>query len=164
VGSSHKFIGATKHYTECRPRASDRDSGYDNPFQEGGVMKKILWLLPWVALALSGSDLTGKWSGTIEMADEGTTTPVSVELIQKAAVVSGKIGRTGGGEDETIRNGKVDGKKVSFEVNSAHGLMKFALTLEEERLEGEMKGTTDDGEIVGKVKLAREKAGAGQSH
>ena len=127
-------------------------------------MKKILWLLPWVALALSGSDLTGKWSGTIEIADEGATTPVSVQFVQKADVVLGKIGRTGGGEEESIRNGKVDGKKVSFEVNSAHGLMKFALTLEEERLEGEMKGTTDDGEIVGKVKLAREKAGAGQSH
>ena len=119
-------------------------------------MKKILWLLPWVALALSGSDLTGKWSGTIEIADEGATTPVSVQLVQKADVVSGKIGRTGGGEEESIRNGKVDGKKVSFEVNSAHGLMKFALTL--------MKGTVDDGEIVGKVKLAREKAGAAQSH
>lgn len=127
-------------------------------------MKKILWLLPWVALALSGSDLTGKWSGTIEIADEGATTPVSVQLVQKAEVVSGKIGRTGGGEEESIRNGKVDGKKVSFEVNSAHGLMKFALTLEEDRLEGEMKGTVDDGEIVGKVKLAREKAGAAQSH
>jgi hypothetical protein len=127
-------------------------------------MKKILWLLPWVALALSGSDLTGKWSGTIEIADEGATTPVSVQLVQKADVVSGKIGRTGGGEEESIRNGKVDGKKVSFEVNSAHGLMKFALTLEEDRLEGEMKGTVDDGEIVGKVKLAREKAGAAQSH
>jgi len=127
-------------------------------------MKKILWLLPWVALALSGSDLTGKWSGTIEIADEGATTPVSVQFVQKADVLSGKIGRTGGGEEENIRNGKVDGKKVSFEVNSAHGLMKFALTLEEDRLEGEMKGTVDDGEIVGKVKLAREKAGAAQSH
>jgi hypothetical protein len=127
-------------------------------------MKKILWLLPWVVLALSGSDLTGKWSGTIEIADEGATTPVSVQFVQKADVVLGKIGRTGGGEEESIRNGKVDGKKVSFEVNSAHGLMKFALTLEEDRLEGEMKGTVDDGEIVGKVKLAREKAGAAQSH
>ena len=127
-------------------------------------MKKILWLLPWVALALSGSDLTGKWSGTIEIADEGATTPVSVQFVQKADVVLGKIGRTGGGEEESIRNGKVDGKKVSFEVNSAHGLMKFALTLEEDRLEGEMKGTVDDGEIVGKVKLAREKAGAAQAH
>jgi hypothetical protein len=133
-------------------------------FKEGCAMKKILWLLPWVALAFSGSDLTGKWSGTIEIADEGATTPVSVQFVQKADVLSGKIGRTGGGEEENIRNGKVDGKKVSFEVNSAHGLMKFALTLEEDRLEGEMKGTVDDGEIVGKVKLAREKAGAVQSH
>ena len=129
-------------------------------------MKRMLWLLPCVALALSGADLTGKWAGSIEIEDSGTTTPVSVQFVQKEALVSGKIGRTGGGDEENIRNGKVDGKKVSFEVTSPHtsGPMKFTLTLEEDRLEGEMKGSVDEGEIVGKVKLAREKASASQTH
>jgi hypothetical protein len=126
-------------------------------------MKKVLWILPCVALALSGADLTGKWSGTIEIEDSGTTTPVSAEFIQKAELVSGKIGRTGGGEDESIRNGKVDGKKVFFEVVSSHTAtpMKFTLTVVDDRLEGEMKGAVDDGEIIGKVKLSREKPGSG---
>jgi hypothetical protein len=119
-----------------------------------------------VALALSGADLTGKWSGSIEIEDSGTTTPVSVQFVQKEALVSGKIGRTGGGDEENIRNGKVDGKKVSFEVTSPHtsGPMKFTLTLEDDHLEGEMKGSVDEGEIVGKVKLAREKTATSQTH
>ena|SRR2546426_384847 len=129
-------------------------------------MKKVFWLLPSLALAVSGADLTGKWSGTIEIEDSGTTTPVSVQFVQKATLVSGRIGRTGGGDEENIRNGKVDGKKISFEVTSPHtsGPMKFTLTLEEDRLEGEMKGSMDEGDIVGKVKLTREKAGAAQTH
>ena len=124
-------------------------------------MKKVLWILPCVALALSGADLTGKWSGTIEIEDSGTTTPVSAQFIQKAELVSGKIGRTGGTEEESIRNGKVDGKKVFFEVVSSHTAspMKFTLTVVDDRLEGEMKGTMEEGEIVGKVKLSREKPG-----
>jgi len=131
-------------------------------FGKAVLMKKTLWLVPALALAFGGSDLTGKWSGTIEIVDEGNTTPVSMQLVQKAAEVSGKIGRAGGGEEESISNGRIEGKKVSFDVVSSHGPMKFTLTLEQDRLEGEMKGTVEDGEIVGKVKLAREKAGAAQ--
>ena len=122
-------------------------------------MKKALWLLPCLALALSGADVSGKWSGTIDVEDSGSTTPVQVELVQKADLLSGKIGRTGGGDESTIRSGKVDGTKVVFEaVSPEHSNpFKFTLTLIDDRLEGEMKGSVDEGEIVGKVKLSREK-------
>jgi|SRR5579872_1378898 len=122
-------------------------------------MKKALWILPFLALALSGADVSGKWSGTIEVEDAGSSTIVQVELVQKADLVSGKIGRQGGGDEGTIRNGKVDGSKVSWEVVSpqSSGPFKFTLVLVNDKLEGEMKGTVDDGEIVGKVKLSRDK-------
>jgi hypothetical protein len=120
-------------------------------------MKRAFWLLPCLALLLSGADVSGKWSGTIDVEDAGNTTEVQVELVQKAGAVSGKIGRTGGGDEGTIRNGKVDGEKVTFEVVSAQTTnpFKFTLTLVNDRLEGEMKGAMDEGEIVGKVKLNR---------
>jgi hypothetical protein len=120
-------------------------------------MKRAFWLLPCLALLLSGADVSGKWSGTIDVEDAGNTTEVQVELVQKAGTVSGKIGRTGGGDEGTIRNGKVDGEKVTFEVVSAQTTnpFKFTLTLVNDRLEGEMKGAMDEGEIVGKVKLNR---------
>ncbi len=123
-------------------------------------MKKVFWLLPCLALALCGADVSGKWSGTIDVEDSGNSTPVQVELVQKSDLVSGKIGRQGGGDEGTIRNGKVDGAKVSFEVVSPQtsSPFKFRLTLVNDTLEGEMKGSADEGEIVGKVKLSREKS------
>jgi hypothetical protein len=129
---------------------------------EGRVMKTAFLLLPFLALALSASDISGKWSGTIDIEDSGSTIPIQVELVQKSDVLSGKVGRTGTGDEGTIRNGKVDGTKVSFEVVSAEtsGAFKWTLTLVNDQMEGEMKGSTDDGEIVGKVKLSREKPGS----
>ena len=120
-------------------------------------MKKTLWILPCLALVMSGADISGKWSGTIDVEDAGSSTDVQVELVQKADTVSGKIGRTGGGDEGEIRNGKVAGEKISFEVVSGQtsSPFKFTLTLVNDRLEGEMKGSMDQGEIVGKVKLSR---------
>ena len=120
-------------------------------------MKKAFWILPCLALVLSGADVSGKWSGTIDVEDAGSSTDVQVELVQKAGTVSGKIGRIGGGDEGAIRNGKVEGQKISFEVVSSEtsSPFKFTLTLVNDRLEGEMKGSLEQGEIVGKVKLSR---------
>jgi hypothetical protein len=122
-----------------------------------------LWFLLCVPLAMGASaDVSGKWSGIIEVADtaggSSITTSVRVELEQKANLVSGRIGRKEDERVEDIRNGKIEGTKVSFEVSSQETTtaMKFSLVLEGNHLEGEMKGMVDSGEIVGKVKLTRE--------
>jgi hypothetical protein len=120
-------------------------------------MKRALWILPCLALVMSGADLSGKWAGTIDVEDSGSSTEVQVELVQKASTVTGKMGRAGSGEESTIRNGKIDGTKVSFETVSPQFStpFKFTLTLVDDHLEGQMKGSVDEGEIVGKVKLSR---------
>lgn len=125
-------------------------------------MKKAFLLLPFLAFALSASDVSGKWSGTLDIEDAGSTIPIQAELVQKSDVVSGKVGRQGTGDEGNIRNGKVDGTKVSFEVVSTEtsGVFKWTLTLVNDQLEGEMKGSADEGEIVGKVKLSRAKPGS----
>lgn len=127
-------------------------------------MKKTILLLPWLALSLAAADISGKWSGTIEITEGAggpSQTPVSAEFIQKSDAVSGKIGRRGGDQEEgQIRNGKVEGDKVEFEVTSPETTspMKFSLTLEGDHLTGEMKGAIEEGQIVGKVDLTRAKA------
>jgi hypothetical protein len=114
---------------------------------------------------LAAGDISGKWSGSIEVADNAggssITTPVRAEFQQKANLVSGKIGRREDEQAETIRNGKIEGSKISFEVSSVEttSAMRFNLVLQGDRLEGEMKGTVDSGEIVGKVRLTRETPG-----
>ncbi|HWC01016.1 MAG TPA: hypothetical protein VG672_30120 [Bryobacteraceae bacterium] len=122
---------------------------------------KILLLFLCGAMVLTAADISGRWVGTIEVADDssGTTinTPVRAEFEQKASQLAGKIGRKEDEQSESIRNGKIEGKKILFEVNSPEtsGAMKFELTVEGDRIEGEMKGSVDSGPIVGKVHLVR---------
>ena|SRR5690348_246094 len=126
-------------------------------------MKK-LWLLPVLALALYGGDIDGKWSGTIEVTDpsggEKIATPVKAEFTKGAEGITGKIGRVEESDREPIRNARLDGKNLVFEVRSPEtdSTMKFNLVLvAEDRIEGDMKGSVDVGAITGKVKLQKAK-------
>jgi hypothetical protein len=127
---------------------------------------KSIWLLPLLVLTLHATDFSGKWTGKIEISDpnlgDKITTAVRAEFQQKdAAAVSGKIGRAE--EEETpepIRNAKLDGNHLVFEVQTpeATGPMKFSLVLvDENRIEGEMQGAVDVGKISGKVILNKSK-------
>ncbi len=123
-----------------------------------------LWVLAVFSLALYGADVSGKWSGNIEVTDptngEKINTPVKAEFDQKESAISGKIGRTEDENPEPIRNGKVDGKNLVFEVKPAEATspMKFSLTVvTDDRIEGEMKGAIDVGNISGKVTLKKMK-------
>jgi len=124
-----------------------------------------VWLFLCLPLIVAAGDVSGKWTGSIEVADNAggssITTPVRAEFRQTANLVSGKIGRREDEQAEPIRNGKVEGTKISFEVSSVEttSAMKFNLVLEGDHLEGEMKGTVDSGEIVGKVRLTRDTGG-----
>jgi hypothetical protein len=125
-------------------------------------MRKLALLFAVLAtMPLAADDISGRWTGTIEVADtaSGTTihTPVKAEFSQKDTLVSGSIGRTTDEGREAIRNGKVEGKRVSFEVLTPDttGAMKFSLTAEGDRLEGVMKGAIETGPISGKVLLTR---------
>ncbi|MCL4401748.1 MAG: hypothetical protein M1436_03655 [Acidobacteria bacterium] len=126
------------------------------------MRKRLFWLLPLLAMAAAAPEVTGKWSGIIEVSDSssGTTinTPVQAEFEQKANILSGKIGRRQDTEVETIRNGKLEGDRVSFEVQSAEtlGSVKFNLKLSGDRMEGTMEGKIDTGPISGKVHLTRQ--------
>ncbi len=126
-------------------------------------MKRYL-LIPCLTLLLSAStDITGKWSGTISVQDEGSgtnvTTPVQVQFEQQAAALSGKIGRAQDTDVVPLTNAKLTGNTVSFEAASSEteGAMKFVLTVTGDSMEGNMRGSIDSGDIVGKVKLTREK-------
>jgi len=126
-------------------------------------MKK-LWLLPCLAAALMAADVSGKWTGDVEVQDPGggpnIDTQVRADLRQKADAITGTIGRQEEQEGETIRNANLDGKRLTFEVSSAeaNGLVKFVLTLDGDRLDGEMTGSMDGTPITGKVHLRRQPA------
>ena len=123
---------------------------------------KRMWLLPLAALVMYGADISGKWTGSVEITDpssgEKIDTPVKAQFDQKAEAISGKIGRVHDVDLEQIRNARLDGKTLVFEVQppEATSPMMFHLVLvTDDRIEGDMKGAIDSGTISGKVTLTR---------
>jgi hypothetical protein len=130
---------------------------------------KAVGILILSVFALYGADVTGTWKGSVEVVDpangEKISTEVTAHFEQKSNDVSGKIGRTQDDQPEAIRNGKLDGKTLVFEVQppEATAPMKFSLVLvSDDRIEGDMKGAIDVGSISGKVVLSRSKETAAQ--
>src|SRR5580658_1416416 len=129
--------------------------------KEPEVSMKKLWLLPCLAATLVAADVSGKWAGNVVVDDptSGSTvdTQVRAELRQTADSVTGTIGRKEDQEAESIQHAKVEGQHLTFEVSSAeaNGMIKFVLTLDGDRLDGDMHGTMDGTPITGKVHLSR---------
>ena len=124
-----------------------------------------LWLLAVFGVALSAADVAGTWEGTIEVADtsSGTNinTPVRVVLTRQDGAIGGRIGRAEEEHMEEIHNARLEQNRLTFEVRptEAGGVVKFDLSLEGDRIEGQMKGALDTGEITGKVHLKRSEKG-----
>ena len=120
-----------------------------------------LWLLPCLAATLTAADVSGKWTGTVNVEDPSGGPNIEVrvraDLQQKADAITGAIGRQEDQQGEAIRNAKLDSKRLTFEVSSteANGLVRFVLTLDGDRLDGEMSGSMDGTAIAGKVHLSR---------
>lgn len=120
-----------------------------------------LWLLPCLAATLMAADVSGKWTGTVNVEDPSGGPNIEVrvraDLLQKADAITGAVGRQEDQQGETIRGAKLDGQRLTFEVSSteANGLVKFVLTLDGDRLDGEMSGSMDGTAITGKVHLSR---------
>src|SRR5262249_55410345 len=100
-------------------------------------------------LSLYAADVTGKWSGTIELKKDGETKSESAFLIlkQEGTALNGSAGAR---EDHQfpMRNGKVEGDKLTFEVpQGEYGerVMHFSLTATEDSIEGEVSGPDKNG-------------------
>ncbi len=112
---------------------------------------------------LAAADVAGVWTGTIDIKDEGSgttiTTPVQIQIDQQSTEISGKIGRTEDAEVVPIKNAHMEGNKIWFEASNGEtaGPVKFALTIEGDRMEGDMKTALDTETINGKVKMKRAK-------
>src|SRR2546421_9385814 len=108
----------------------------------------ILVPMKWIAAALllcgtafgaAGIDLSGAWSGTIEVNDSSTS--VRLRLDQKGGDVTGKIGRAGDSDQVVIRNARIDGNRLTFEASSPEtsGPIQFVLVVDGDRMEGDMR-------------------------
>jgi hypothetical protein len=120
-------------------------------------MRRLALLLMIASLALAG-DLTGKWSGTFvdttTTDGSGKTTGAYMDLKLSAQTVTGTAG-----PDEThqmvISNGKLEGKKLTFDVVQPGGTLKFDLTFDGESLQGAASSEKDGLRMSAKLDLKR---------
>jgi hypothetical protein len=122
-------------------------------------MKRILFCFLITLLTLSAAEISGKWSGMVQIKTpdgDNMTVPLFVELQQKGQELSGTIGRSAD-EKMAIANGKVDGKKLSFQVSTQESAnpFKFELALTDAGLEGQMTGQRENAQITGTVTMKR---------
>ena len=119
-------------------------------------MKSIfLSLLLAAAWTLSGADLTGKWSGTVDMKQDGDAQTIPVVMIVKQ---DGKtLTGTAGPEDDqhVISKGLVDGDTITMEVDSGEAIYFLELKVDGDQISGAVKEGAD-GEKM-KIALKRVK-------
>jgi len=99
-------------------------------------------------LALAAGDVSGKWTGSMEMnAPDGTsqTMPVTAEFKQDGKSVTGTAGRVGD-EQLALQKGTIEDKTFTFEVSAPDGTYAITLTLvSDSQLQGDVAHTDPDG-------------------
>lgn len=122
-------------------------------------MRKLLCSLLFSALALGAAELTGKWSGSFDITNsdgEAKADTAYMSLKQDGGEVTGTAGPNAE-KQWTIRKGKLDGRKLTFEVLMEDGgLLVFDLTFDGSSIQGDVKGTGSSGEqMSAKTNLKR---------
>ena len=89
----------------------------------------VIALLVLLASVLSAAGLAGTWAGIMDSSYGPIATTIKLET---GAGVTGTVATEY--FESKIENGKLDGVKVSFEIDTAYGRLAYAGTLAEDEL------------------------------
>ena len=124
-------------------------------------MKALLSILLFAAAAFAAdANVAGRWSGSMTLlAPDGQTRDGSALLIltQSGTAVAGTAGPS---EDRQlpIQAGKIDGSKLTFQVQAEDVNFSFALSLDKpDHMAGEVNGTQNGQQLKIKLDLTRAK-------
>jgi hypothetical protein len=108
------------------------------------------------AVALCTPNVTGKWSGTMQMGADGNSQPAYVVLKQDGNKLTGSAGPTES-EQHPFEGGKVQGNKVTFDVSlgGGPGSMHFDLQVEGDQITGKVGRSGEDLNEAAKISLKR---------
>lgn len=118
---------------------------------------KTLLLALLVSAASYAADFAGKWSGTADMMRNGENRSSTAVLIFKQT--GDKLTGTGGRdeiEQHPLENVKVEGSKLTCEVNDGDTLIKIALEAEGDVMTGEAKAEKGGESMTVKFNLKRQ--------
>jgi hypothetical protein len=130
-------------------------------------MKRLTLLLAltlFVLPALAAEDFTGKWSGQFTgVAPDGSqvTEPILANLVHKGTELTGTAGSSAERQWKILK-GKVDGNKVSFEVQAGDDgqsgpYVVISLAYADGHLKGDFNIQRGDEKMSAKVDLTRVK-------
>ena len=123
-------------------------------------MKTFLCLsiLLLAAMTLSAADISGKWAGTFTATGGGETHEETAFVVfqQKGTELTGSAG---GDESHQfpILKGKIEGNKITFEVQSDGPLYKCNLILAGDHIKGDVTVVQEGQSIQAKVDVTRVK-------
>ncbi len=107
-------------------------------------MKKLAYVIGFALLlasaVLAADDLTGKWAGSFNITIDGQTKDDTAYMVlkQTGTELTGTVGPSAE-KQWPILKGKIEGNKVTFDVQSDGPLVKFDLALADGHLKGEAK-------------------------
>ena len=108
---------------------------------------------------MAAEDLTGNWSGSFAITfSDGDTkdSKAFMDIKQKEAEITGTAGESPD-RQWAIQKGRVEGNKVTFEVQTEGPLIKFELTLVGGHLKGDAKAEHEGKSMKAAVDLQRQK-------
>lgn len=117
----------------------------------------ILFSVLFSAAALCAINVTGKWSGTLQMEGQGDSKPAYLVLKQDGNKLSGSAGPSES-EQHSFEGGKVEGNKLTFDVplgGQGEGFMHFDLQVQGDQMTGHVKRGGEGKNEAAKISLKR---------
>ena len=116
-------------------------------------------LLVAAAGLMADVDVSGKWSGTFIMDDGSGESHDSTALLVLKQDGNAVTGTAGPNEDQQwpIKTGKVEGDKITLEVQTDGPLVTFMLVLSGDHLKGDAHASHEGRNLSGKLDTTRAK-------
>lgn len=123
-------------------------------------MKKLLSMMALFAALSFGADVTGTWSGPMEMTRNGETRDDSAHLVltQTGKEIKGTVGPNAE-KQMPIAKGSIEGSDVLIEVVGPEGAGKFVLRLkvDGDKMTGDLSTEGGEAQMTGKMTVTRSK-------
>ncbi len=103
-----------------------------------------------LASAAFGADVTGKWTGSLDL-DNGNHGGAYVALKQQGSVITGTQGPSAASQFP-ITSGHIDGQQVTIEARPGSAVLRLTMKLAGDKLTGDV---FEDDEKIGTVSLQK---------
>ena len=118
-----------------------------------GVLVSVLFS----ATALCAINVTGKWSGTMQMEGEADSKPAYLILKQDGNKLAGSAGPSES-EQHAFEGGKLEGNRLTFDVplgGQGEGAMHFDMQVQGDQMTGQVKRGGEGKNEAVKISLKR---------